>query len=77
MIQHPIRTPYYVYLRAKEGHSGAVYENQEKAFGSNITGDLELGIPINIMLKDIRTFTIWARRRTRTQRLPHSLNPKS
>jgi hypothetical protein len=59
MIQHPIPTPYYVYLRVQEGQSEAVYENRKTAFGAKTTGDLDVEIPINIVLKDIH-LNSWA-----------------
>jgi hypothetical protein len=59
MIQHPIPTPYYVYLRVQEGQSAAVYENRKTAFGAKTTGDLDVEIPINIVVKDIH-LNAWA-----------------
>src|SRR4030095_16782983 len=59
MIQHPIPTPYYVYLRVQEGQSEAVYENRKTAFGAKTTGDLDVEIPINIVVKDIH-LNSWA-----------------
>jgi hypothetical protein len=59
MIQHPIPTPYYLYLRVQEGQSEAVYENRKTAFGAKTTGDLDVEIPINIVVKDIH-LNSWA-----------------
>jgi hypothetical protein len=59
MIQHPIPTPYYVYLRVQEGQSEAVYENRKASFGAKTTGDLDVEIPINIIVKDIH-LNSWA-----------------